>query len=276
MSGSAAAWAVVEHLGQFVPAGYSPFQVVFVRYATHLAMMVLVLAPTVGLGVVRTRRPWLQWVRSLLMLGMPACFVAAAARMREGDVWALFWCAPILAAAVDWRSLDRASRARRLLALLAGLTGAAVVLRAGRGMAHPAALLAFGMAACFAVYFVMTRILRTETTTANLFHTALGVFVSLGFVAPLFWRPMTLAALEVMSAIGAAGFATLLALDRAVAHAEISAVAPLLFLEVPFECLLRLASGEAAGRAALLGSGVIVAAITWYVRAEMHERWSLS
>jgi drug/metabolite transporter (DMT)-like permease len=276
MGGSAAAWALVEHLGRLVPAGYSPYQVVFVRYATHLAMMVVALAPRVGLGLVRTRRPLLQVLRSLLMLGMPACFVTAATRMRQADVWGIFWCAPILAAAVDWRTLDAGRRVRRLVALGVGLAGAALAMRAGPGMARPAALLAFGMAACFSLYFVMTRILRTETTTTNLFYTALGVFVALGMLAPLYWRPMTLAALGPMVAIGAAGLGTLLALDRAVAHSEVSSVAPVLLLEVPFACLLRLASGEPAGRLAILGSGVIVAVVAWYVRAEMCERWSLS
>jgi drug/metabolite transporter (DMT)-like permease len=74
MVASSVLWTLIEALGRHVPRGYSPYQTVWVRYMAHLLFMLAVLGPRHGIGLLRTQRPMLQVCRSLLMLGMAACF----------------------------------------------------------------------------------------------------------------------------------------------------------------------------------------------------------
>ena len=55
MTAAAFFWAVIEHLGGFVPRGYSPVQTVWSRYFVHLLFMLVVFPPRQRSALVRTR-----------------------------------------------------------------------------------------------------------------------------------------------------------------------------------------------------------------------------
>jgi drug/metabolite transporter (DMT)-like permease len=276
MSVFGASWAALEALGRRVPGLYSPYQTVFVRYATHLALMLVMFAPRHGRGLIRTRRPATQWTRSLLMLGMPACFITAVYRMPFDDVWAVFWAAPLGAAGLAMLVLGERIPIRRWLALALGMVGTIIALRPDLATIGTAAGLAVGMAACFALYVVMTRLVRTDGTAANLFYTALGVFLALGVAAPAFWRPLTGSALVPMAGVGLVGFLGLYALDRSLAQAEVSAVAPFLYLQAVFALPILVVSGERIGRSALAGTSVIAIMAVWHLFSEVRQPGSVS
>jgi drug/metabolite transporter (DMT)-like permease len=71
----------------------------------------------------------------------------------------------------------------------------------------------------------------TERTSANLFHTALWVFIALSFVMPSVWHTPSLKAALAMIGIGVWGFVLLLFLDRALAWAPASLVAPFIYTQ---------------------------------------------
>jgi drug/metabolite transporter (DMT)-like permease len=87
------------------------------------------------------------------------------------------------------------------------------------------------MAFCFALYNVLTREMRTERTRANLFHTALWVFIALSFVMPSVWHTPSLKAALAIIGIGVWGFVLLLFLDRALAFSPASLVAPFIYTQ---------------------------------------------
>lgn len=276
MLGASAAFAAVEGLGRLVPREHSPYQLVFVRYAVHLGLMLVVLGPRLGLTLVRTRRPAVQVIRSLLMLGMPACFIGAMARMRGNEVWAVFWIAPLVAALGAAAAGGGRVPLRRWMALLVGLAGAVVSWRPGIPAPGVGMLLAAGMAACFAAYLVLTRALRSEPATTNVFYTALGVFLALGAVAPAFWTPLTARAFAPMAAVGIVGFGGLYALDKALAGASVPAAAPLLYSQTAFALPVAVLAGDGIGRSAMAGAALVAASITLYALAETRERRSVS
>ena len=218
----------------------------------------------------------MQWTRSLLMLGMPACFITAVYQMPFDDVWAVFWAAPLGAAGLAVLVVRERSPIRRWLALALGMVGTGIALRPGLGTLGAATGLAVGMAACFALYIVMTRLLRTEGTATNLLYTALGVFLALGVAAPAFWKPLTVTALVPMVGVGLVGFLGLYALDRSLAQAEVSAVAPFLYLQAVFALPIPVMSGEGISRSALAGTSVIVVMAIWHLFSEVRQFGSVS
>ena len=68
-------WALVEVFASWLSRPYSPYQVVWARYGSHLAIMLAIWGWRDPLVLVRTRRPALQIARSLLMLVMPAAWI---------------------------------------------------------------------------------------------------------------------------------------------------------------------------------------------------------
>ena len=92
MGWAAILWAGIEFLGSFIPRDYSPYQMVWVRYGVHLIFMILVLGRVEGFNMLRTPRWGRQVFRSLLMLGMPVCFITAVSLGVDLRlVWAISW-----------------------------------------------------------------------------------------------------------------------------------------------------------------------------------------
>ena len=71
-------------------------------------------------------------------------------------------CVPLLGEWVGWR---------RWTAIVVGFLGVLLVARPGLGGLHPAALLSFGSAVCYAFYVISTRVLaRSDFSETTLFY----------------------------------------------------------------------------------------------------------
>lgn len=233
MSAFAVLWALIELMAGSVLRRYSPYQVVWTRYAVHLLLMLAIWGLREPRSLWQTSRPVFQLGRSLLMFGMPASWVLAMGHgVSGGTILTVFWFSPLVILVL----------ARLLLRehIPAWLWTATAVACAGATLTHEFApvasawelLLPASMALCFSLYVVMTRMLRTENVLTNLFYTALGVFLVMTPSMSWLWIwPSALDAV-VMVAVGAMGFVTLWLLDRACAAAPVSLAAPFNFVQI--------------------------------------------
>ncbi len=254
-------WSVAETV---VPAsGVSLYQIVWSRYAVHLAVLVLLFAPRRGVApLVRTPRPGRQVFRSLLMLGMPLCFIFGVRLMSPGNMLGVFWTAPAMIVALAAISRSPFGGGRTLLAVFTGLLGTWLVLRPNAGVITLAAALPVGMAFCFALYVHMTAQMRDEEILPKLVHTALWVFLALSLLMPAVWRTPSLAGLGSLIAIGTIGLFGLYLLDRAVDTDRWAALAPILYLQVVYELFFRWGlRGITPSGPALLGVALIIVAV---------------
>lgn len=224
-----ALWAIVEALGMFLPARYSPYQVVWMRYATHLLILAAVWGPRRRSGMVKTPRWKGQILRGLLMLAMPATFILAVGSMDMHTVWGIFWLAPLAAMAGAVFLFREKGSITVWAAALLGLAGTLFILRPAHSGSWQQVLLALGMTACFILYVLATRYMAAENTLTSLFYTAFAVFLPLSIVIPQLWTPLTWKAAAVMAMIGLVGLALLFALDRALELAPITQVAPFFY-----------------------------------------------
>ena len=230
-----ALWAAMEAAAGHLHHAYSPYQVVWTRYAVHLTLMLAFWGLSEPVSLVRTDRPVFQLTRSLLMLGMPCSWIIALSHgVGQGSVLAIFWLSPLLIFA--FAAIFLGERASLTLWLAGACASAGAILLVGSGPLPAPFLLIFpaGMAITFSLYVVMTRSLRSERTRANLFYTALGVFLALCPVMPLLWITPTVHDLLVLVTIGVVGFAALWALDRTAENAPVSGSAPLTALQAVF------------------------------------------
>lgn len=266
----ALSWAGIEFLGSHIPSGYSPYQTVWVRYGTHLILMVLILGRSEGWRMVRTTRLKDQVFRSLLMLGMPFCFIAAIGHgINVNLVWAIMWISTpmmmLMAAVMLHESISRA----QWIAAGAGLVGTWLLINPSWPGLKWTLVFPVGLAFCYALYKVRTRAMRTEHLSTNLFHTALWVFIPLTFVMPSVWRTPSPKVALVMMGIGAWGFVVLLLLDRALAMAPASLTAPLIYTQCIWSAaLLYSTRGIEPNAPGLVGVFLIVGTCVWIFATE--------
>jgi drug/metabolite transporter (DMT)-like permease len=230
-----ALWAAVEVLAAGVLSGaYSPYQVVWTRYAVHLLAMLALFGWRDPASLLRTQRPLFQLARSLLMLVMPASWIIAMQQgVGVGTLMSIFWLSPLLVLGLAHAFLGERAPWPLWLAAAIGCAGA-VLLLGPSGPLELRLLPALTMALSYSLYTVMTRPLRSERTRANLFYTALGVFLALSPVMPSLWITPGLRDLAVLCGVGLLGLAGLYALDRLAAAAPVSLSAPLTTLHLVF------------------------------------------
>lgn len=151
-----------------------------------------------------------------MMLVVPVGFSLA---LREGmapsTVWSVMWITPIIILVLARAILGEHSTTVAALAALTGVVATWIILEPLPVLPVRAAVWALLMAVSFALYVIMTRVLRFEPMRTNLFYTAPGVFAVLTVYLPRVWIVPTTHDGIVLIGIGVMGFFALLALDRA-------------------------------------------------------------
>jgi drug/metabolite transporter (DMT)-like permease len=239
-----ATWEAVEIVGASLHGAYSPYQVVWGRYAVHLTFMLALFGWRDPLALVRTRRPVFQVARSLLMLIMPASWIMAMQRgLDVRTVMAVLALTPLLVVISGAVFLQERPGHWSWIAAILAAAACVTWLLPLPWVSIRHLVLPLVTAASFSLYVVMTRSLRTETTRANLFYTALGVFVVLSALIARVWIMPDAHDLACVVAMGLIGYITLYALDRSTASAPVSVLAPLAVCQIPIGLALTAITG---------------------------------
>ena len=266
---SALCFSLIEITGEHFVTGVSPFEVVWMRYAVHLAFMLIVLAPCYKTTLVRTNRPVLHILRSLTMLGMPVFFVLAATKMPINDVWSLQWLSPLLMLGLSQLILHESANGRQWVIAGLGFVGMSLILHIDKGVLSPYSIFAIGVGVCLALHLTLSRVLRSDHPLTSLFHTALWVFIALGFFMPFIWvfpSKLSLVGLVIIGFIGVLG---LYALARSSELIPIPIVASFAYVEGLWTLLINaILFGMLPGKSALVGAATILAITIYHFVAE--------
>lgn len=235
-------WALMEIVTSYAAFEYSLYQIIWVRYATHLLFMAVVFGPRLGLKLIATQRLGLQLVRAVMMLIMPVSFIWAVQGMPAGNILSIFWLAPFMMIGLSTHFVKESASWPIWLLSLIGFGCVLILTRPNPSFTANGILLSVAMGLSFSLYVVMTRMLREESTLTNLFYTAVGVLVPLSFGLPSFWKPLTLQGGLLMALVGLLGFALLWVLDKALELSSAAMVAPFFYSEMFFIIVLRLLS----------------------------------
>lgn len=245
-----------------IQQGYPAPMVAWARYAFHVLVMAVLLAPQRGTSLLSTRRPGLQVIRGACLGLSSITFFGALAVLPQAEATALIATSPILVTvvAVKWMK-ERAPRGT-WLALAASFAGVLLIIRPGSALFGPAALLPL-LAAVFATGYTLStrRLAGVDDGIATLFIGGLVATLLLSGLVPLFWiAPIAWwhVALAVLAGlIGAGGH---LLLVRAYERANASTLAPYTYAHtVAALCTGWLVFGTFPDRPALVGMALIVA-----------------
>jgi drug/metabolite transporter (DMT)-like permease len=179
-------------------------QIVWARYTFSVMLVLLVINPKTKPGVLTTKKPLVQIIRSLLLLLSTLANFVALNYLQLAQTTTIALATPLLVSALSGPLLGESVPRDRFIAIGIGFLGVVSVARPGFGGIHPVAILSILGMCCYAGYALMTRFLvghdQTETT---LVYSGLVGAVILSFGLPIFWdSPPDLATWALMLSMG--------------------------------------------------------------------------
>lgn len=276
----ASAWVLscLDASGKWVMAAGIPLWVLcWVRYTVHLLVVLGLVLPKRGLGILRSQRPREQLTRGAAMLCATAVFFTTLSYMPQAEATAINFLAPLLVLALAPWILKEPPRLSRWVAAAVGFCGVLVIIRPGSGL-HPVGVV-FGLltACCFTAQFITTRrIAGDDPYTSLIWSGAVGT-VCLTLALP-FTLPPALPVLRELSignwilliSTGLSGALGHLLQIGAYRNAAASTLAPFVYLQIVSATAVGwLAWGHFPdgltwlGIAVVCASGIVIGVIEW-------------
>lgn len=165
---------MTKYVSQTLPV----IEIAWIRYVTFFGLGVL-MASRSGVAHLRVRRPLLQVLRGLALVGTAILFMAALQRMPMAETAALSFMSPLIITILSIPMLGEQVGPRRWAAVVAGLTGVLMVARPGAVAFQPAALLVVGSSLSWAIAAVLSRKIAgsDRASTTLLWSAATGLVV---------------------------------------------------------------------------------------------------
>jgi drug/metabolite transporter (DMT)-like permease len=261
-------FAGMDAISKFLVADYAVGQIMWIRCVMIFFFTWFIVRRRGLSGALRTNQPWLQIMRSLILVIESAIFVLAFRYLPLADTHAIAATSPLIVTALGVLFLGERAGPARWLAVAAGFAGVLLIIQPGlRALDWPVLLPLIG-AALWASYQILTRLAaRHDSPDTSLIWAALVPLIATTFVGPLGWQWPTSMAWVLMALISAIGAVGNYALIKALDYAEASAVQPYSYTLLVWAAVLGvLVFGDVPDAWTLLGAAIVVASgvYTWH------------
>lgn len=217
----------MDALAKWLGATYAVTQLVFFRSLFGFIPVAVVTWREGGVHKLKTKRPWLHALRGLLIFGALSFFFEGLKYLHLAEALAIAFTAPLFMTALAGPILGEKVGLRRWSAVLVGFVGVLVMVRPEPENLQLEGLYILASAFCFALTSLTTRLLtRTETSSAIMLYSTLGLFIPSAAALPFFWITPDLGALGLFFLMGMLGGLGLLLLTTAYRNAPASVIAP--------------------------------------------------
>jgi drug/metabolite transporter (DMT)-like permease len=221
------AFAAMDGVSKALAQHLSIPQILWVRYIFYTAFVAIMLRKPGLKATLRSRQPWLQLGRALLIIVENGVFVLAFTMMPLADMHAIAAASPLIVVALSVPLLGEKVGVRRWLAVLGGFVGVLIIVRPGfqaldwrLGVAATGTIL-------WAVYQILVRMCaRTDSSDTTWAWTAVVGLAATSTVGPFIWVWPDLHGWMLLLAIAALGTLSHLALIKALGYAEAGALQP--------------------------------------------------
>src|SRR5450631_3190116 len=189
MCGAVALFACLDTTAKYLNTQMDTMQVVWARYTSAFVLTFFISNPLTHPALLRSARPGLQIVRSLLLLGATLFNFLALRWLQLDEALSIIFTFPFIVAIVSGPMLGEWIGWRRWCAICVGFCGVLLITRPGFGGMHPAALISLAATFCYGFYAVITRIVsRVDSNQTSLFYANfIGALVMLP-VIPFVWQ----------------------------------------------------------------------------------------
>ncbi|MCB1887464.1 MAG: DMT family transporter [Rhodocyclaceae bacterium] len=252
--------STAKHLSGHLPVP----MLVWARYTIHCLLMVVLLAPSMGRQMLRTRRPLLQCLRALCLVLVTVLTMSAFRIMPIAEATAILFVSPLLVTLAAGPWLGERVGPVRWVAVGLGFVGVLLIARPGSALPVGGIALAGAAAVCFAAYQLLTRVLSpTEHPVTTLFYTALVGSLASTAALPWVWEVPPLSPVDVLMVVSLGVYGGLghFLLIRAFREAPASTLSPIMYAQLGLATLAGwLVFGQWPDFPALIGIGIIATA----------------
>ena len=259
-------FALLDTVCKWLSQTYPVPMVVWARYLAQTVLMVIVLGPRLGWGLVRTKIPGMQLLRGLALLSVSLVFLLSLSLMPIAETTAISFMAPLLLTALSVLVLREYVPRGAWAAVTAGFIGVLIIVRPGGGLFTPMVLLPIASALLFAIYQLLTKkIAGIDSTLTTLFHGCLVGTVILTVTVPTFWvQPQSWFDGLLFIFTGLLGGGGHFLLIRAFEHAPASLLAPFMYFQLVVVSILGYVVFITFPDGwSLIGMGIIVLSGAW-------------
>ena len=235
-----ALFACLDTMAKYLNTQMNAFEVVWARYTSAFLLTLFVSNPFTEPGLMRSRRPLLQFTRGTLLVASTALNFLALRWLQLDEALSIIFTFPFIVAIASGPMLGEWIGWRRWTAIGVGFAGVLLIVRPGFQGMHPAAGLSFAATICYGLYAVTTRIAsRFDSNQTSLFYNnAVGAALMLPVIPFVWQRPATwLIALILLGTgvLGSLGHYFLIAGHR---FAPASVLAPFVYTQLIWVVIL--------------------------------------
>ena len=257
-------FALQDGLSQHLAGTYNVLMVVMIRYWFFAAFVMVIAARRAGglRAAAATSQPLLQSFRGLLLATEICVMVLAFTYLGLVESHAIFACYPLLIAALSSPILGEKVGWRRWVAIGVGFVGILIILQPGIGVFSPLAIIPALSALMFALYGLLTRYAaRKDSAATSFFWTGTVGAIYMTLIGVWFWEPMSPMDWGFMAMLCVTGASGHYLLIKCYDVAEVSAVQPFAYLQLPFAASIGiLVFGETVEPHLVFGASLIVGA----------------
>jgi drug/metabolite transporter (DMT)-like permease len=252
-----------DAMSKMLAQTYSPFQLAMMRFWAFAAFsLILVMRQGPLTQAFRSKFPWLQVLRAVLLVIDIWLFVVALATVPLAELQAIVLVYPLIVTLVAIPILGERVGVFRFVAVTVGFCGALIIIRPGGLPLTWGVGAALVSASCYAVYIALTRKVSSadSTATSMVYVGVVGLVLTTG-TGIFFWRPMDGPALALMAGIMVTSVASHGLMMVALARAPASVLQPFNYLALPWGIALSyLIFGHLIDTISLMGAAVVVGA----------------
>jgi drug/metabolite transporter (DMT)-like permease len=263
MCAATTAFPIMNGIVQVLSRTYPSEQIIWARTAGHLAIVLMLVVPKYGIGILGTRRPFAQVSRSLLLLGSTTLFFFAVKDVPLAKAASISFMTPFFVTLLALPMLGEKIDPRRLAAVIVGFVGVLVVIRPGSEVFQAASLLIVGSAFCYAVYQIFTRqVAGIDRPETSVMYSALIGTVVMSFVVPFAWvTPQSMVDVLLMLALGCLGAGGHWCVAKAMTYGQANVISPFQYWQMIGSVAVGyVITGLFPDAFTWLGAGIIIAA----------------
>jgi drug/metabolite transporter (DMT)-like permease len=175
-------FAVLDACAKWLVQSLPVVEVVWLRFATHVVLMAVLLLPAHGAALVKLHAPKLHLLRGSMLAAMTALNFFALQYLQLAEKGAIQFSVPILIAVLSAWWLGERLDLRRWAAIVLGFLGVLLVIRPGSQAFHPAILLSVMNALFYAAFNLLTR--RMAATDSPEALQLVSAFIAAVWLAP--------------------------------------------------------------------------------------------
>lgn len=266
-----------DTMAKYLAVRLHAVEIGWLRYFVFILIMCPAVVAASPRHALRSVRPGLQLLRSLMLVGSSMLFISAMRFLPIAEATTTSFVSPIFVTALSILFLGETVGIRRWLATCVGLAGVVIVVRPGTSAFHPAALLAILSALCWACSLVTTRkITGRDMAVTTMTYSAVIGFVLLSILLPFFWIAPTAREVAIGVCIGIVATSGHWLVVLAYRYADASVLAPFSYTQLIWASTLGyFVFGDVPDGWTFAGAAVIIASGLYIAHRERVRRLDL-